>query len=105
MRSTVSSSIVRGPGRRKNCLGDCFVLSGQSRVPLPPARIDAYIVRITLVLHNTPRKTNPSDVNSSTGGVLRSFKRRATPRAATAFYGTQAADSKLDKGVLDHYQN
>src|SRR5262245_52475076 len=50
MRSTVSSSIVRGPGKRRNCLGDCFVLSGQSRVPLPPARIDAYIVRDTLVL-------------------------------------------------------
>src|SRR5262245_62757555 len=50
MRSTVSSSIVRGPGRRRNCLGDRFVLSGQSRVPLPPARIDAYIVRDTLVL-------------------------------------------------------
>ena len=49
MRSTVSSSIVRGP-ETQELLWGCFVLSGQSRVPLPPARIDAYIVRDTLVL-------------------------------------------------------
>src|SRR5260370_23907386 len=45
MRLTVSCSMVRGPGSCKNCLGVACVLSGQRRVPLPPASTDAYMLR------------------------------------------------------------
>src|SRR5690242_14923737 len=44
MRATVAWSMVSGPGSRRNCLGMSVVLSGQRRVPLPPARIEAYIL-------------------------------------------------------------
>src|SRR5271165_4909742 len=47
-RKAVSWSIVFGPGSRKNCLGDALVLSGHRRVPLPPARIEAYIEKSPL---------------------------------------------------------
>ena len=42
-RSTVSCNMVRSLISRRNCLGVSCVLSGQRRVPLPPARMDAYI--------------------------------------------------------------
>jgi hypothetical protein len=35
--------MVRSPSSGKNCLGLAVLLRGQSRVPVPPAMISAYI--------------------------------------------------------------
>src|SRR5262249_33622129 len=49
-RSSVSCIILFPLGSGRNCFGNVGVLSGQSRVPLPPARITAFKCFILLIV-------------------------------------------------------